>query len=138
MRVMKALSDHQAEFFMVVAETIVPEVARLDATARARMRAIVDAALMDRDAGTRRQIGSFLGVLRLAPVVRYSRPFDHLDEGRRAAVLRWFQECPVGLLRKGFWALKTLVFMGYYGQPECWPSIGYAPGLGGRSKVRHA
>ena len=138
MHVMKSLSDTHAAFFMVVAESITPEVASLDADGRARLAAIVDTALQDRDATTRKQIGSFLSVIKLAPVIRYGRVFDRLDSDRRNAVLRWFENCPISLLRSGFWGLKVLVFMGYYGQPEHTEIVGYAPDFDGRAGVRHA
>jgi len=138
MLVMESLSAEHAAFFMIVAETITPEVASLDADGRARMSAIVDTALHDRDAETRRQFGTFLGVIRMVPILRFGRPFDRLDPDRRKAVLRWFENCPVSLLRKGFWGLKVLVFMGYYGQEEHWSEIGYAPKFDGRAGMRHA
>jgi hypothetical protein len=50
-------------------------------------------------------------------------------------VLRWFEDCPVGLLRKGFWGLKAMVFMGYYGQPETNELVGYAPELDGKARL---
>ena len=31
------------------------------------------------------------------------------------------------LLRRGFWGLRTLVFLGYYGRPEIGGRIGYQP-----------
>ena len=65
---------------MVVAETITPEVASLDPDGRTRMAAIVDTALLDRDKGTRAQLGTFLTVIRLAPILRYGRTFDGLDD----------------------------------------------------------
>ena len=138
MHVMKSLSDKHAAFFMVVAETITPEVASLNADGRARMTAIIDTALQDRDAGTRKQFGTFLAVIRLAPVLRFGSAFDRLDGDRRNAVLRWFENCPISLLRKGLWGLKVLVFMGYYGQPEHQQVVGYAPDFDGRAGVRHA
>ena len=123
---------------MVVAETITPEVASLDPDGRTRMAAIVDTALLDRDKGTRAQLGTFLTVIRLAPILRYGRTFDGLNGDGRNAVLRWLQNCPVSMIRKGFWGLKVLVFMGYYGQDETWSEIGYAPEFDGRAGVRHA
>ena len=102
------------------------------------MLGIVDAALQDRDSGTRKQFGTSLGVLRWTPVARFGRPFDRLPSARRDAILRWFQDCPLGLLRKGFWSLKALVFMGYYGRPECWAEVGYNPEFDGRAGVRGA
>jgi hypothetical protein len=138
MLVMKSLPGKHAALFMIVAESITPEVASLDPAGRARMEAIVDAALQDRDAATRKQLGTFLSVIRVAPLLRFGRTFDRLDGNRRAAVLRWFQDCPVARLQQGFWGLKVLVFMGYYGQEENWSSVGYAPEFDGRAGVRRA
>ena len=135
---MQSLTSSQIRFFETVAETITPEVASLDADGRSRLTAIVDRALLDRDPSMRRQFGTFLTVIRLAPVLRYGRTFEGLDADRRHAVLEWFEDCPVGLLRQGFWGLKSLVFMGYYGQTEHWREIGYAPEFDGRAGVRHA
>jgi hypothetical protein len=135
---MKSLTDKQAAFFGLVAESITPEVVSLDADGRRRMAEIVDTALQDRDEGVRKQFATFLGVIRWAPVARFGRPFDRLDTQRRDATLRWFQDCPVALLRQGFWGLKALVFMGYYGQPETREEIGYHPEFDGRAGIRRA
>jgi hypothetical protein len=100
------------------------------------MFAIVDTALMDRAPSVRRQFETFISLISVAPVVRYGRTFDRLDAGRRRKVLSWFEGCPIGLLRKGFWGLKALVFMGFYGQSECSGGIGYAPRFDGRAGLR--
>ncbi|MBD3857823.1 MAG: hypothetical protein IFK92_15125 [Acidobacteria bacterium] len=39
------------------------------------------------------------------------------------------------ILRKGFWGLKAMIFMGYYGQPETNEIVGYAPELDGRARL---
>jgi hypothetical protein len=122
----QSLPQAKAEFLRVLAARIVPETANLDASGASRFFAIIDSALMDREPGVRRQFATFLGVLRWAPLLRYGRPLENLLPGRQDTVLRWFEDCPVGLLRKGFWGLKAMVFMGYYGQPETHAEIGYA------------
>ena len=132
---MKSLSQEKAEFLQVLAARIVPETTELDAAGLGRFFGIIDGALQDRPASVRRQFATFLGVLRWAPVARYGGPFDKLQAERQDAVLRWFEDCPVGLLRKGFWGLKAMVFMGYYGQPETNHLVGYAPDLDGRAKL---
>jgi hypothetical protein len=58
-------------------------------------------------------------------------PFEKLPEDRQDAVLRWFQDNPLRLLRSGIWGLKTMVYLGYYGQPETNRDVGYQPALGG-------
>ena len=125
---MKSLSRDGAEFLRVLAARIVPETAALDRAGEGRFFAIIDRALQDREPAVRRQFASFLGVLRWAPLLRYGAPFDRLAPERRDAVLRWFEDCPLRLLRSGFWGVKAMVFMGYYGQPETHRLIGYEPG----------
>ena len=41
--------------------------------------------------------------------------------------LTYLQDHPVQLIRAGFWGLRTLAFLGYYGQPETRAAIGYGP-----------
>jgi hypothetical protein len=132
---MKSLSQEKAEFLQVLAIRIVPETADLDAAGLGRFFGIIDGALQDRPASVRRQFATFLGVLRWAPLVRFGGPFDKLRADRQDAVLLWFQDCPVGILRKGFWGLKAMIFMGYYGQPETNRLVGYAPELDGKARL---
>lgn len=130
---MKSLSREKAEFLRVLAECIVPEVAELDSPALGRFFSTIDEALQERPPGVRRQFATFLGLLRWGPLVRFGRAFEGLQREHQNAVLRWFEDCPVSLFRKGFWGLKVLVFMGYYGQPENWRVVGYAPDFDGRA-----
>ena len=130
---MKSLSQEKAEFLQVVAARIVPETTELDAAGLSRFFGIIDEALQDRPVSVRRQFGIFLGVLRWVPLARYGSPLDKLQAERQDAVLRWFEDCPVSLLRKGFWGLKAMVFMGYYGQPETNQAVGYAPEVDGKA-----
>jgi len=133
---MKSLAGGKVGFLRVLAARIVPETGVLDAAGLGRFFSIVDDALQERKPAVRRQFGVFLGVLRWAPVVRYGRRLDALPADRQDAVLRWFEDCPVGLLRKGFWGLKAMVFMGYYGQPETNGLIGYRARFDGREGLR--
>jgi len=130
---MKSLSQDKAQFLQTLAARIVPETTELDAAGSGHFFGIIDDALQDREASVRRQFAVFLGVLRWAPLVRYGVPLDKLSADRQDAVLRWFEDCPVSLIRKGFWGLKAMVFMGYYGHPETNELVGYAPDFDGRT-----
>jgi len=130
---MKSLSQEKAEFLRVLAARIVPETTELDSAGMGRFFGLIDEALLERPAAVRRQFGIYLGLLRWAPLVRFGGPFENLRADRQDAVLRWFESCPVGLLRAGFWGLKVLIFMGYYGQPETNAVVGYAPERDGRA-----
>lgn len=125
------------DFLLLVGERLAPGLARLDDDGRARARAIIDRAIRGRPPAVRRQLGAFLKVLRWAPAARYGRPFDRLPPTRQDAVLHWFQDAPIAPLRHGFWGVKTLVYMGYYGRPEAGPAIGYRPSRSGND-VLHA
>ena len=135
---MKSLSRENSEFLAVLAGRIVPEATELDSSGQARFFGIIDEALLDRDPSVRRQFGTFLAVLRWAPLARYGGPLEKLSLERQDAVLRWFEDCPVGILRKGFWGLKAMVFMGYYGQPETNALVGYAPERDGKARLHAA
>ena len=131
---MHSLSKAEAEILIQVARRIVPEVADLDEAGQTRFEMIIDRALGDRTAAVRRQFGVFLGLIRWAPVARWGSTFERLPATRQDAELAWLEDNPVEILRKGFWGLKTIVFMGYYGQAEVWPTIGYTPGLDPRDR----
>jgi hypothetical protein len=115
-----------------VAEVVVPSFETLTDEERNRFRAIIDQALAERPPEVVKQLSLFLKVVTMAPVLRWGRTLGSLDAARAERALRWFQESRIGKLRQGFWGLRTLVFMGYYGRTECWPVIGYAPEFDGR------
>ena len=130
---MKSLSQEKAEFLRVLAARIVPETAELDSAGMGRLIGLIDEALLERPPSVRRQFGIYLNLLRWAPLARFGGPFEKLSADRQDAVLRWFESCPVGLLRSGFWGLKVLIFMGYYGQLDTNAVVGYAPERDGRA-----
>ena len=132
---MNALTQEKADFFWVLAKRIVPETVELDEDGRRRFFDIIDGALLDRPDNVRRQFSTFLSVIKKAPLIRYGKSFEKLTGDCQDAVLCWFEDCPVGLLRKGFWGLKAMVFMGYYGQPETNPVVGYAPEFDGKARL---
>lgn len=104
-------------FLLLAGERIVPGLAGLDGAERDRVRAIIEHAIAMRPPAVQRQLDAFLTLLRWAPAVRYGRPFDRLPPAEQDAVLRWFQDAPLARVRAGFWGVKTLVSMGYYGRP---------------------
>ncbi|NOZ95765.1 MAG: hypothetical protein GXP47_13655, partial [Acidobacteria bacterium] len=107
----------------------------LDAGGMARFVGIVDRALMERPPELRRQLGTLLGFIRWLPLLRWGTSFERLSGPQKDRVLRWVQDAPVTRLRAGFWGLKTLVFMGYYGQPEVWPTLPYEPRFDGNEAL---
>jgi len=130
-----SLSEAKWAFLEDLAGDLVPAMDGAEADTRQQFREIVDRALAARPAGVRRQFGTFLAVLRLAPLARFGSTYPRLDAEHRRRALEWFQDCPVSLLRKGFWGLKALVFMGYYAQPATAPQIHYEPSFDGNARL---
>jgi hypothetical protein len=120
---------------MAVARRIVPVAASLDEAGTGRFLALVDAALIIKPPAILARFKFFLSILRWAPALLFFRPLDRLAPERQDAVLCWLQSSPIRLLRVGVWGLKTLCFMGYYGQPEVGAAIGYSPSLQGNERL---
>lgn len=129
------LNESQWRFLISVGECIIPPLGGLDDAGRARFRAIIAAALAERPAGVQRQIRLFLSLVRLLPLLRWTRTLERLEARRREVFLRWLQDDAPGRLRQGFWGLKTIIFMGYYGQAELGPRLFYAPSRSGNEKL---
>jgi hypothetical protein len=63
----------------------------------------------------------------LAPLgCKLASRFTKLSGADQDRVLAWMESNSEGMLRGGFDALKSCVFMGYYRDPRTWKVIGYA------------
>jgi len=63
----------------------------------------------------------------LAPLgCKLGSRFTRLSGADQDRVLAWMESNSEGMLRGGFDALKSCVFMGYYRDPRTWKVIGYA------------
>lgn len=111
--------------FRAVARTLVPEAETLDREGWLALDSIVARALAARPERLRRRLLLFLRLLEWLPILRYGHRFTRLNAERRARVLRDLQDHRVLLIRVGFWGLRTLVLMGYYGRPDAAEAIGY-------------
>ena len=117
--------------FRALATSVVPEASQLDAAQWDEVEDIVDRALAARGPTVRCQLTLYIALLEWLPLLRYGRRFSQLDAGRRTRWLGRLQGAPVLLLRRGFWGLRTLVLMGYYGRPGAATAIGYGADLRG-------
>jgi hypothetical protein len=111
--------------FRAVATCVVPEASRLDAAQWDEMEAIVARAIAARPRAVQRQLALFLILLEWLPLLRYARPLSRLDPARRTRFLDRLQRAPMLLLRRGFWGVRTLILMGYYGRPAAAAEIVY-------------
>ncbi len=111
--------------FRALASTIVPEAAALDSAGWAEVESIIDEYLTRRPPALRRQLRLFIRALRLLPIIRYGRTFTALDAPQQVRFLEWVQDAPVLLVRRGFWGLRTMVYLGYYSRAAAAAEIGY-------------
>jgi|SRR5919198_3154363 hypothetical protein len=120
-----SLLERLRPVWRAVATSVVPEAAHLTATEWAEADAIVTRAIAARPSREQRQLALFLRLLEWLPLLRYGRRLPALDAGRRERFLRFVQRGAPLLVRRGFWGVRTLAFMGYYGRPAAAAAIGY-------------
>lgn len=113
--------------FRAVVVTVVPNAKQLDEPSWLALEALVEDLLEHRPPVFRRQLQLFLRAIEWLPLVRYGHTFAGLADEHRHRVLRYLQDHPVEPIRCGFWGLRTLAFLGYYGRPEVAHAIGYRP-----------
>ena len=112
--------------FRAVVSTVVPEANKLDEQSWRELETLAETSLRDRPSAMRRQLRLFLRVIQWLPVFRYGRSFTSLSTERRVRVLCYLQDHRIEVIRCGFWGLRTLAFLGYYGRREALQAIGYA------------
>lgn len=122
--------------FRALVCTVVPEAASLDEKGWSDAERLVETALGMRPASLQRRVRLFLRFVEWLPLVRYGRRFTSLDAQRRARFLSSLQDHPVQLIRLGFWGVRTLALMGYYGRLEAAKAIGYAADARGWEALR--
>lgn len=132
---MSVLSKGNRLLLLLVGARLIPSIADLDAGAKGRVFAVIEATLAARSPRVRRQVSIFLAFVSWLPIFRFGRPFRQLNREDQIKFLRWLQDCPITVLRQGFWALKTLVYMGYYGQPSLWDGFQYHPSFDGNQNL---
>lgn len=108
-----------------IATTVVPESSSLDERGWAEVEAVIADAVGKRDRRVQRQLLLFMRVLQLLPVARHGKTLTRLSAEQRSAFLERVERSRILLVRRGFWGVRTLVFMGYYTRDDVAASIGY-------------
>ncbi|UCF21104.1 MAG: gluconate 2-dehydrogenase subunit 3 family protein [Gemmatimonadota bacterium] len=122
--------------FRAVVCTVVPDARELEPQAWAELEAVVARTLRDRPRPLQRRLRLFLRTIESLPRLRYGRPFSALGAQERERFLAGLQEHRSRLIRVGFWGLRTLAYLGYYGRPAAARSIGYRPDPRGWEAIR--
>ncbi|MBK8725804.1 MAG: hypothetical protein IPL96_07030 [Holophagaceae bacterium] len=127
----------QAARLRPVLAALIPATAALDVVGVERVLARVDARLAQEEPRLQRQLKLFIRVLWWLPFLGTLRTFGGLPPERREAFLRKVQDGPVPKLRVGLWGLRTLLFLGWYGDPEVQQQLGYRPNARGWEALAH-
>ena len=114
-----------------IGSVVLPSPEALDEAGWMEAEAIMEGALVSRPPGVKRQLRLFLRLVNLLPLLRTGRTLLALPMDRRATFLDGLQRSPVMLLRRGFWGVRTLLFMGYYNQDRVREGIGCGARLRG-------
>ena len=122
--------------FRAVVSIVVPETNQLDEQNWRELESLVEAALRDRPPAMHRQIRFFLRAIQWLPLFRYGRGFTSLGVEQRTRVLTYLQSHRIELIRCGFWGVRTLALLGYYGRPQAVRAIGYAADARGWGALR--
>ena len=133
---MRSPLGRQSKVLRAAAEALLPATARLDDAGWERLERTIAMALAQRPARVQRQFRLFLRVLDLSTLQRHRRRFHRLPIEARTAALQRLERAPRLLLRRGLWGLRTLVFMGFYTQPDQTAAIGYHANVRGWQATR--
>lgn len=120
------------EFWRAFAFALIPRAAELDGAGLAFMYAIIDRSIEERPVSLRLSLLIFIYLVSFCSIFLGGR-FSTLPVHRRRRLLRFFEDSRWPLLRSGFWGLRALVFMGYYGQPAVAKRLRWAPLADGNS-----
>lgn len=132
----KVFSSKQGEFVLTIAKRVVPQAAGLNSDEQIKVVGAVDDALAMREPALRMQFLGFLGVIKAAALTRYFRPLGKLPGVKQDALLNWFQDSAIQKFRVGFWGLRTMIYMGYYGDSERAPEFNYMPDNNGNKMLK--
>jgi hypothetical protein len=111
--------------------TFVPATAQLSLAELAPVLARVDERLADEPPALQRQLRLFVRILWWLPLFTNLRTMGSLTPPERLKLLSWLQDCSVTKLRLGLWGLRTLLFLGWYGDPAVQAKLGYRPNVAG-------
>ena len=112
--------------FRAVVSAVVPEGKEMDATGWSELETLVETTLQNRPRAMHRQLRLFIRAIQWLPLFRYGKRFTSLRAEQRMQILCYLQDHRLEVIRCGFWGLRTLALLGYYGRPEGVQATGYA------------
>lgn len=106
---------------------IIPESVTMIRKQWEQFQQLINGALKEYPKSLQYRLSLFLLLIRYLPILRYGRVFDQINPDQQTDFLLWLQDNRIEFLRKGFWGIRTLIMLGFYGQSEIVSEIGYQP-----------
>lgn len=122
--------------FRAVVSTVVPEAKNLSEPGWGELETLVETTLQNLSRAMHRQLQLFIRAIQWMPVFRFGKCFTSLSAEQRMRVLCYLQNHRLEIVRCGFWGLRTLALLGYYGRPEGAQTTGYAADARGWEALR--
>lgn len=123
------------ENILSAADTIVPSLAA-DPDAREETCENFMHTYNKLDDSSRKRLGLFITVLNVLSILRFARPFARLDPAERHRFFFMVEHFPIGLIAAGFFGLRSLLLLAYYGTGSAWQRLGYKGPLVKRKTTR--
>ncbi|MBI4063763.1 MAG: hypothetical protein HY401_05625 [Elusimicrobia bacterium] len=133
---MRIFSENEKKFIELLAGRVVARAAGLGAGADERFWEIIEGTLSGKPVKLQKQFKVFLIVIKILSFLRFGRIFERLGASQQEVILHFLQDGPIVIFRKGFWGLKALIFMGYYGRQKIGPEIHYTPSKRGNEMLK--
>ena len=121
----KFLSNQRLLQFQALQHCLIPRSQKFNDVQKQDSIKLVNDFVGKMPAATQRKLSLFFKVINLISVATGSHLFQNLSSEKRTKVMHLFFDSPVGLLRKGFWGVSTLVKLSVFGQPSLYTDIGY-------------
>ncbi len=112
--------------FRAVTTTVAPHAERLDKEGWGALTTIVESTLESQPARLKRQIRLGLWAIQWGALLQAGSRFTALDTTGRELFLRSLENHRLQSVRVGFWGIRTLALLGYYGRSEVREQLGYA------------
>ncbi len=113
-----SFSERQTHFFRAFLEVVVPE-------ANEDVVGVADRMVSSKPAAIQKKMRLFMFVANILPFFRFFRTFPSLSVQKRERFLRWLATGPVGLFRLGFWGLRSVALLAFYGDEGSWKGLEY-------------
>lgn len=119
------LQGRRVPFFVAIQGCLVPRSQEFTPEQKQESLKIINDFLQNQDGGVRFKLGLFFFLINFLSCLWGLKPFRYLGAQKQKAVMTFLFDCPIPILRKGFWGLNTLAKLGVYGQPSVYPDISY-------------